>query len=371
MIDNDLRPRRSVRRLLARLMVGLSVLIALPLGCASIRSSNPYLDAAKPHHTATGFRNNYPNGDERSLWDVLRWQWTREVPPPPSGGWQIPVMPADAAALRSNRSEPSKPTVTWVGHATVLLQIDGQNILTDPQLSERASPVSFLGPKRATEPALTLATLPHIDVVVISHNHYDHLDAPSVRGLAAQPGGSPLFVVGLGLKRWFENEGITRVVELDWWNTTRAGPLTVHFVPAHHWSTRTRFDRNQTLWGGFVVQGLHERVIYVGDTGYSADFRDIAQQFDGFDLAVMPIGGYEPRWFMRSSHIDPEEAVRIVLELKAHQAVGVHWGTFLGLTNEPLDEPPKKLAEARRQLGVTESAFFTLKIGETRPFGRR
>jgi L-ascorbate metabolism protein UlaG (beta-lactamase superfamily) len=322
-----------------------------------------HYDPKKPHHTATGFRNNYPHPPiGQGFW---KWQWQRlrdGVPKHPEGGYNFPLAKPDAAFLRENRSQ---PTLTWIGHATLLLQLGGVNILTDPHLTERASPLSFYGPKRWMPPALDFAELPHIDVVVISHNHYDHLDLDTVTRLNRQPGGPPAFYVPLGLKQWFADTGISNVVELDWWAKDSQASLSLHFVPVQHWSTRTRFDRNQSLWGAWVIEHGDFRFIFCGDTGYSKDFQDIGARFGGFDLAAIPVGSYEPRWFMQPQHVNPGEAVQVHRDLKARYSVGIHWGTFV-LTDEPLDEPPRKLTEALETAGVSDERFFLMQHGETR-----
>lgn len=343
---------------------------------------NPYFNPKKRHHRPRGFQNNYQSFRGKRWHELLRWRvqaWRRGHPPPPSSA--IPQQPADLAFIHANAQAASmQPAVTWVGHITVLAQIGGLNILTDPVFSERASPLQWAGPRRHTPPGLTLQELPHIDVVLISHNHYDHLDDPAVRALARQQGGSPLFLVPLGIKPWMERRGIHRVVELDWWDEHRVHPphapqaaFPVTFVPARHWSARSATDALQTLWGGFVVQAPDCHLLFAGDTAYSQDFTDIrhhfaasqqAEQGGGFDLALLPIGAYEPRWFMQDQHVNPAEAVQIHLDLGAKRSLGVHWGTFQ-LTDEALDQPPQDLAAARHERGLTESDFFTLAIGQS------
>jgi len=327
------------------------------------------------HHRDGSFRNTDGEFTPRSLAELLRWRWDasrRGLPPRPAE--PIPTQAPDVGFIHANAGAAQVPAVTWIGHATVLAQFGGISLLTDPIFSERASPLSFAGPKREQPPGVALHALPAIDVVLVSHNHYDHLDLPSCRALAAQPGGGPLFVVPLGLKAWFEARGIARVVELDWWQGHAVHGLEIVLVPARHWSARGLTDRMKTLWGGFAVFAPDCQLFFAGDTAYSRDFADIRERFaerqqpgqgGGFDLALIPIGAYEPRWFMRNQHVNVEEALKIHADLGAKRSLGVHWGTF-ELTDEALDEPPRQLARQRAAQGLGEDEFFALAIGETR-----
>lgn len=289
-------------------------------------------------------------------------------------------MPPDLAFVKANAvaGAAMEPALTWIGHATSLVQAGGLNVLTDPVFSERASPLSFIGPKRHVPPGMALADLPHVDVVLISHNHYDHLDAASVDALAKQPGAPPRFVVPLGIKAWLADRGIEHgVVELDWWQSERIGTTEIVFVPAQHWSGRGLGDRMKTLWGGYAVFSPGFQWFFAGDAGYSRDFADIHSRFvarhapaAGFDLALLPIGAYEPRWFMKEQHADPAEAVQIHLDLAATRSVGVHWGTF-ALTDEALDAPPRALERALRERGLDPTAFSVMAVGETRRYPAR
>ncbi len=366
------------RRLLAALTcAGATVAGATTTGAGD----SPAAAASAPpsHHRPQGFQNNDVEFAPKSLRELIAWKWNalREgLPRPPST--PTPVVAPDLGFIHANARAGAamQPAVTWIGHATVLAQLGGLNVLTDPIFAERASPVGFAGPKRHVAPGLSLAQLPHVDLVLVSHNHYDHQDEPSLRALAAQPGGAPLFVVPLGNKAWFTALGLTHVVELDWWQSHRVGAVEVVLTPVQHWTARGLGDQLATLWGGYALLAPDFHLFFAGDTAYSKDFSRIRQHFaarqgsTGFDLAILPIGGYEPRWFMAPQHVNPAEAVQIHLDLAARQSLGMHWGTF-ELTDEPLDEPPRALVQARADKGLADTAFFVTAIGETRRLARR
>lgn len=315
------------------------------------------------HHGDGGFRNNYDT-ERHGFGEFLRWMRDRRgLWPKPK---QFPIDRPEAGRLAANRSE---TTLTWIGHVTFLFQHRGINVLTDPVFSERASPLGFAGPKRYTPPAMHIDHLPPIDIVLLSHNHYDHLDRDAVKKIARRNDGRTKFLVPLKVADWFRREGIANVVELDWWEETqpvadRAG-VRAWFVPAQHFSGRSLNDRNATLWGGWVLEIDGHRLFFAGDTGYGKDFTDIGEVFGGFDLSLIPIGAYEPQWFMRPVHVNPEDAVRIHRDVKSKASVGMHWGTFI-LTDEPVDEPPQRLARALAEQGVDPHAFRVMRHGETR-----
>ncbi len=306
------------------------------------------------------------------------WHWWRDggTRPPPGGYDHVPVLRPDLATLNANRRD---TTVTWVGHATVLLQVAGVNVLTDPMFSKRAFFVDFAGPERKVPVPFTIPEGPHVDVVMISHNHYDHLDAPSIDALARQPGGPPLFIVPKGVDAWMRARGITNVIGLDWWDAREIAPssgnadhLRITMVPAAHWSARSPFDRFETLWGGYVVErvrpddGIGWRFYFAGDTGYAPLFHDLIHaRFPRFDFAAIPIGAYEPNRYLHAQHVNPAEAVRIASELDVAEALGIHWGTFV-LTTEPFDQPPKDLAAALAAAHLPAERFVTFEHGETR-----
>lgn len=255
--------------------------------------------------------------------------------------------------------------VTLINHSTLLVQMDGVTFLTDPVWSERASPVAFVGPYRHVPPGVALGALPPIDFVVVSHAHYDHTDLPTLARLAAA--GGPRFFVPLRLGALLRDAGVAPVEELDWWESRRVGGVVVTCVPAQHWSARGLFDRDRTLWSGWAVSGPSRRFYYAGDSGYFAGFAEIGERLGGIDLAAVPIGAYEPEAMMRPFHMNPEEAVRAARDVGAARLIGVHYGTF-DLTDEPLDEPPRRFAAAAASAGIDAAHAWTPPIGETRPW---
>lgn len=232
---------------------------------------------------------------------------------------------------------------TVINHATVLIQYQGLNILTDPHYSERSSPISWTGPKRVRNPAIKFEDLPPIDVVLISHNHYDHLDIPTLQRLRDH--SNPKIFVGLKNGELLKENELTNFEEMDWWQGVHIGPLKFIFVPAQHWSARGLSDRFQTLWGGFYIRGPKKSVYFAGDTGYGKFFSMISEKLGPPDLSFIPIGAYEPRWFMKDSHINPKEAVIAHHELGSRFSVGIHFETFQ-LTDEDFDAPRKEFKAA-------------------------
>jgi len=308
------------------------------------------------------FNPGHPETD-RSLRDMLRWKlrerqarWPKTVP-----GRQ--VVPDDRVdGLR----------VTMVGHATLLIQAAGLNVLTDPLWSDRASPIRFAGPRRVTPPGIAFADLPPIDIVLLSHNHYDHLDVATLRRL--QAAHRPLIVTPLG------NDAIVRravpdarVVTGDWGDRIALeGDAEVHIVPAHHWSARGTGDRRMALWGGFMLRTRAGLVYFAGDTGYGdgAIFRSMRARYGPPDMALIPIGAYAPRWFMAAQHTDPDEAVRIMADLEARHAIGIHWGSFQ-LTDEAREEPLALLRDALAARGMAQSRFPAASPGDRFDLGER
>ncbi|MDG1942978.1 MAG: MBL fold metallo-hydrolase [Halioglobus sp.] len=271
----------------------------------------------------------------------------------------------DGAFLRENTRH-NKPTVTWVGHATLLVQFEHIAFLTDPIWSNRPSPVAGIGPKRFVEPGLAIKDLPPIDFVLISHNHYDHLDLPTLRSLAKR-NADTVFFTPLGNGDLLRRQGITRVQELDWGQTATYRGATIHCLPSQHWSKRSLTDDRRALWSSWAVTGDERRFYFAGDTGYFAGFEEIGQKLGPFDLAAVPIGAYEPRAMMRQSHMNPEEALRAAQDLRAKTAIGIHFGTF-DLSDEPLAEPPQRFRDAAADTEFGDTRAWVLNIGETREF---
>ena len=252
--------------------------------------------------------------------------------------------------------------VIWVGQSTLLVNHAGVNVLTDPVFADRASPFRFAGPKRISKLPFKVSDLPPIDVVVISHNHYDHLDKGAIIDLSRlQP--DVQFYVPLGLKRVLESWGAKNVTEMDWWEEVMHGELRITATPVKHWSSRSPFDRNKSLWAGYYISWDDFSFYFAGDTGYSDDFVETRKRLGAPDLAAIPIGAYEPRDFMKDAHINPEEAVQILKDVGAAKAVPVHWGTFK-LTLEPMAEPPARLRAALDKAQLKGQDFTILKHGE-------
>jgi L-ascorbate metabolism protein UlaG (beta-lactamase superfamily) len=291
----------------------------------------------------------------RTLGDVVRWQlssarapWPRWVDDPPA-----PPLPA---------VRPGEIALTFVNHSTFLIRTAGISILTDPVFADRASPFSWLGPRRVRRPGIRLEQLPPIDLVVVSHNHYDHMDLGTLAQLAKRD--RPQVITGLGNGRVLAEAGLHWVEELDWWEGCRVGEVEAVMAPAQHFSARGLRDRNRTLWGSFLLRWPAAQVYFAADSGYASHFREIRRRFGPVDLALLPIGAYEPRWFMREAHMNPEEAVMAHRDLAARTSIGMHFGTFR-LTDEAIDEPVRRLAEARRAGGVADQEFRVLAFGES------
>lgn len=326
--------------------------------------------AGAHHRPGGGFQNPWPGAELHGFGDFLKWRLgerrTKHIDPDPPRD----TLPRRTAVVMSPRAARGYRAVTWVGHSTMLLQLGAINVLTDPVWSERASPVQFAGPKRVMTPGVDFDALPEIDVVLQSHNHYDHLDRDTVRRIAKRfPNAVWLCPLRVGaLLRSF---GVKHLVERDWWQTVEAPMYLATCVPAQHFSARGLGDRNDTLWCGWIIEVDGCRVYFAGDTALHPEF-DAIGRLGPFDLVMLPIGAYDPRWFMRAVHMDPHDAVEAYRALANASAttppcLAIHWGTF-PLTDEPMLEPPTLFAEAWRGAGLPPERNWTLAHGETRRF---
>jgi L-ascorbate metabolism protein UlaG (beta-lactamase superfamily) len=300
-----------------------------------------------------------PNGaNGQSVWNVPRLLLTPRTPWPSA----VAVEPRQPPTVG-----PDEVVVTFVGHATFLIQVAATNLLVDPVYAERASPVSFAGPRRVRAPGVRFDDLPTIALVLLSHNHYDHCDLATLRALDRR--FQPRFVAPIGNGRLLRSAGIHAVEEIDWWQSASTAPLPITLTSAQHFSARNMFDRNRALWGGFLIEAAGRRILFAGDSGYGPHFREIAARLGPIDLALLPIGAYEPRWFMKDIHMNPAEAVQAHRDLGARQSLAMHFGTFQ-LTPEGIDEPVRELAKALQERGVAPEQFRPAAVGASVPLAR-
>ncbi len=338
------------------IMAGVS-LSAVIIAATPAWSASLYSGPISDHFDGERFHNDIP---DHSFSDMLKWLWEMKTVDWPE--W----VDDQAQAKPIEEVHEGRLRVTYINHATVLIQMDGMNILTDPIWSYRAGPVSWLGTKRVRAPGVKMEDLPKIDIILISHDHYDHLDLPSLKQLAIRD--KPLILAGLGMKRFLESEGFSSAVELDWWKEYRypqAGMKFV-FVPALHTSGRKIFEENSTLWGGFIMEGSSGTVYYAGDTAYGKFLDAIKNRYSGFRLTILPVGNYEKRWFMKNQHMNPDDAVRAHMLLDSKQSMGVHYATFAEHPEQAIDAHERDLAQALKQRGVPASEFWILQFGEGR-----
>lgn len=276
---------------------------------------------------------NLGNVEDRGFKDVMRWQMTKQT-----ARWPRSV-PLSAVTRPEARVDGLR--VTMVNHATLLIQMEGMNFITDPVFSKRVSPFTFAGPQRCIAPGVALHDLPKIDAVLLSHDHYDHCDAASLAQIEAAH--KPLVVAGLKMHPLLRSFGVERVVELDWWQSCSVADITVTFAPAQHWSSRSPTSRNTRLWGSFFLKSSTRSAYFAADTGFGPHFEMIRERLGPSDIAMIPIGAYEPRWFMQPQHMNPEDAAKAHTILGSKRSVGIHWGTFQ-LTDEAREAPPAALA---------------------------
>lgn len=290
-------------------------------------------------------------GNNRGVWHTYSKEDITSHPAPPSS---------------TNNTE---YRITFVNHATFLIQLPNHNILTDPVWSFRASPYQWIGPKRQRPPGIDFEDLPPIDTVLLSHNHYDHLDIETVKHL--KDNFDPKFIVPLGVERYLHSQGIDNTIRMDWWDKYGLGNNTIlTTVPARHFSGRGLFDRNKTLWCGYVIENPIGNIYFAGDTGYGGFFKEVSRQFNQIDTSLLPIGAYKPRWFMEAIHMSPEEAVKAHLDLQSKKSIAMHYGTF-PMADDGMFEPIDDLKKARRKYKVPASNFISLQHGEAFRYGRK
>jgi len=317
------------------------------------------------HHTTDGFRNIYQY-PEHGFASFLRWKLGRvpEEQPAIPHAQIIPYVPESIAPdyRRIDHPDPAKIQITWIGHSTFLIQVEGINILTDPIFNSRSSPLG-IGFTRKSPPGMPFDRLPAIHAVLISHNHYDHLDLYTVKKL----GNAPKYFIPLKLGQWFLDQKITNHVEMDWWDSAMFKGIRIVSIPSQHFSRRTALDGNKTLWAGWVLETKRGKILFAGDTGYSPHFKEIREKLGSMRVAFLPIGAYRPRWFMKTIHMDPPDAVSAHNDLQAQQSIAMHWGTFF-ITDEPLGEPPLYLKKTMKEASLPDDSFLIMKFGETRIF---
>jgi len=334
-------------------------LLSSTVGCSQgVISKN----SEQAHHTESGFSNipHVETASSKGALFVLRRIWGSAFHPKVPQGHRI----EESLALSQLNELAEHNTITWLGHSTFLLRIDGKTILTDPFLTDRASPFSFVGGiTRYVPPGISIKNLPQVDIVVISHNHYDHLD---LHTLCALPNRSNIDVfIPLGLKSSISGCGYQKIHELDWWQGESVRDLNITALPSAHDSGRSLTDKDETLWASWVIESAGNRYFFSGDTGYSPVFKDIGAAYGDFNLAIVPIGAYAPRELMWMSHVTPEEAVDVGKDINAKTIVGGHWGT-IELSDEDHWEPPTRFISAGKNKGMSEDSIWVMKIGETR-----
>lgn len=347
----------SRRRFLRRVAVALASTGVTRQVRAAAAMPSPF----PPSDHCDGRRFFNPNGgNPLGFGALLRWQFNRR-----QGAWPAWV---------ENQAKPRLPSlvgprewvVTFVNHATFLIQLPGLNLLTDPIWSDRCSPVSWAGPKRVHAPGLPFEALPPIHGVLLTHNHYDHLDLPTLRRLHAAH--RPLILTSLGNRGFLEQEGVPGAVELDWWQEHLLRPeVLVTFTPAQHFAARGLTDRMETLWGGFALTTPAGKLYFAGDSGYFEGFRVIGERLGPFDLSFIPIGAYEPRWFMKPVHCDPAEAVRIHRDVRSRRSLAMHFGCF-PLADDSYEQPMRDFLAARNAAGLDDAEFALPAVGETRVY---
>jgi N-acyl-phosphatidylethanolamine-hydrolysing phospholipase D len=322
------------------------------------------------HRPGGGFRNPWPSSQMHGFLDFLKWSLIERRRNPRRPDPNPSVFTRVAPSFVVPRAAPDLSTITWIGHTSFLMQIGGLNVLTDPIWSERASPVQFAGPRRWVPPAVDFDSLPPVDAVILSHDHYDHLDSSTVSRLAERYPATRWYAP-LGVGAFLSRHGARDVIQSDWWDESTLGELHLTCLPAQHFSGRTLGRRNTTLWCGWALRTANSSLFFAGDTALHPDFRSIATRCGPFEVAILPIGAYEPRWFMGSVHMNPEDCINAVDQLETGQngtrlvMAAAHWGTFK-LTDEPMDEPPARMRARWKAAGRDGNDLWIMRHGETR-----
>ncbi len=332
-------------------LLGIFILSGILIGY--ILSGPVYVGNQSDHFNGERFVNT-GNVEEKGFRDLIKWALSRHP-----GSWKKIENPPGTSFEKQNEDSVTK--VFFVNHSTFLIQIGNFNILTDPVWSERASPFQWIGPQRKRPPGIDFNELPEIHLILISHNHYDHLDLSTLKRLNQRY--EPLLIAPLGVPSYLKSQNINRVKEMDWWDEQQITEgITIACVPAQHFSGRGMFDRNKTLWAGYVIKSERGNIYFAGDTGYGEFFSQINRKYHPIKLAMLPVGAYLPQWFMSPIHISPEEAVQIHLELKAEKSLATHFGTF-PLGDDGMYQPVHDLMNARNKYGVND--FYVLREGES------
>jgi L-ascorbate metabolism protein UlaG (beta-lactamase superfamily) len=330
-------------------LIGLTLMVNIKAEAATPPRSD-HFDGSRYHNPSLA--------EPKGFSDFIKWQWTRSSKDWPDYIDDVkPVVPSEIGLTQAR--------LTFVNHATALIQFGSTNILTDPIWSKRAGPFSFAGPKRVRAPGIKIEDLPQIHVILLSHNHYDHMDISTLQTLHKKY--NPRIFVPLGNKSLLEDSGITNVEEFDWGEQRVVAEIIFTFEKALHWSGRGIFDRFKSLWGSWVIASSSKKIYFAGDTGYSSHFSEISKKHGAFDLAMLPIGAYEPRWFMRDFHMNPDDAIVAHKEINTKKSVGIHFGTFQ-LTDEGVEDPAKDLATARTQNNLPEIDFIAPYHGQSFEF---
>ena len=341
-------------------VLSLFLALSLTVSCANSDTEGEWMEGTPKHHLKTGYRN-FPVTEIRDPGFAF---YVRRI----YDSLVLPDVPEDHAipeqeAISSLKFHKNTDTITWLGHSTFLIKLENNTILTDPYLTEYASPF-IRGPRRYVNAGISIDNLPEIDILIVSHDHFDHLDTDTIKAL---PGKDNIQVlVPLGVGRLFEEYGYKDIQEMDWWSETEIAGTTFTLLPAMHDSGRSSSMKNNTLWGAWSIRGMKKNLYFAGDTGYSASlFKEIGKTISGFDYAFVPIGAYAPRDSLKMSHTNPEEAVQIGKDINAANLIGMHWGT-IKLSDEPIWEPPLRFKKAGKSEGFSEENIWVMKIGETR-----